>query len=507
MGEGVGDLYASLFKRLRGKRIGIYGLGREGRSSLEFMLRHQDDIEPARILCADDRVPTMDEALTEQLQDPLVHTFFVDHVRMIFDESDIVLISPGVAILDQEIELRDGYYRFSDWPHVAITSQIDLFLRDAPGHLIGITGTKGKSTTTSVLSALLNASGCKTVLAGNIGVPIWDVWAEMTQDSYAAIELSSHQLQYCCSAPEIFTITNLYPEHLDHYHSYDEYVNAKMNGLRFCSADESAGPRADRVPTYVLNLMDEDLVARSLPLINEHKPRVITVRKGRGGEDPDINVWKHLAVEDGILYDLDQPDTPLLDLTTNVHLLGKHLRFDAALASACLIAAELPLDNLAMGLGTFEGLRHRTEKIGTYHGIEFYNDSIATIPQATLLAIEALGDRVKTLIVGGMSRGLDFTEFAQALKQTSVETVICMPETGQEIMTLLEKEQGSRRFRLLPAATIEEAVKLSYVHTTEGAICLLSPAASSYNAFKNFEERGDAFRTAVLNQSEDLNLV
>ena len=500
MTEASEGLYTSLFSQLRNKRIGIYGLGREGRSSLEFLLRHKDLISPAAILCADDQKPAMEGELALQLKDPLVSTCFEEQSRRVFIESDLVLISPGIAVLDQETEVRDGYFRFADWPETAVTSQMDLFLRHAPGHLIGVTGTKGKSTTATVLSALLNAAGCRTSLAGNIGVPIWDVWAEMSSDSYAAIELSSHQLQYCLGAPEIFAITNFYPEHLDHYHSYEAYLNAKLNGLRFCRRPEAAGPRNSREPVFVLNLMDDEVVSWALPLLEKVRPRVITVQKGTKKREIGMAVWKQLSVEDDRLFDLQQQEETLLDLSENVHLLGKHLRYDAALAAACVIAAGLPQEQLGEGLSQFIGLPHRTEKIGVFHGIEFYNDSIATIPQAALLAIEALGERVKTIIVGGMSRGLEFDEFVRELLESSLQTVICLPETGTEIRDLLVRYGAEAKgIKIFMARAMEEAVRLAYANTPEGSICLLSPAASSYNIYKNFEERGDHFRKAVVN--------
>lgn len=200
----------------------------------------------------------------------------------------------------------------------------------------------------------------------------------------------------------------------------------------------------------------------------------------------------------------EKGDTPFLRklLYCNPNLKGEHSRQDirfAAAAAQCLGASR---EAILQGIENFKGIEHRMEYVGEFKGISFYNDSIATIPHAVMCAIEAL-ENVDTLIFGGMDRGLDYTAFEEALASSSVRNLIGLPETGHQILdTLRTWGTGKNLFR---AEDMQQAVKAAYTYTLPGATCLFSPAASSYNIYKNFEEKGRHYKDLVCAYGEDVS--
>jgi UDP-N-acetylmuramoylalanine--D-glutamate ligase len=272
------------------------------------------------------------------------------------------------------------------------------------------------------------------------------------------VELSSHQLEYTHASPDIAVLTNLYPEHLDHYASYDHYVAAKMNILQYQRADGLCVYNADHAE--LRGLVEAQARGRRLPV---------------SLADADAAGFSDLAER-------------------NPRLAGRHNLCDALLAAAVCREVGAAEQAIRTGLDTYRGMPHRMEPIGTYRGIRFVDNAIATVPVATLLAIEALG-RADTLIVGGMDRGLDLVPFADAIAESEVRTVVCMPDTGVSIRDRLRAKAAPQR--VLWADDMETAVEMCYEYTPAGGICLLSPTASSYNRYKSFEEKGDAFQRLV----------
>lgn len=447
-----------LLAYLRSKSLLILGFGREGKSSLRFLMKHWAELGLTRLGIADrsdvDLIAYETEFLASGIK-PEIHSG--DSYLDAIGDYDLVLKSPGISLKAYTDKwLRPGY--LACWPNTEISGQIDLFLRFAPmPATIGITGTKGKSTTSSLLACILEHSGRSTYLAGNIGVPILDNWDRYREDDHVVVELSSHQLQFVQASPHYAAITNFYPEHLDHYNSYDEYLASKLNILRYQTSTDC----------FVLNTDDQDLCHRAEGLI-----RGRTVRVG---------------MVDGLPY-----------RGLNPHLMGDHHALDVALAVSICRELGLDLPAIRAGIEAFPGIPHRCEYVGTYSGIRFYNDSIATIPQATLFAIDTLKD-VDVLIVGGMDRGLDYTDFVMRLTDLDLLHVVCLPETGTAIYEALNQEAPGLAIQV---DRLTEAVLLGYRLTRPGRSCLLSPAASSYHRWKSFEERGDEFKSLVRSYSE-----
>ncbi len=521
---------------LSGQKILVLGFGREGQAALNWLAVHAGELGLTSVGLADLKCP--DQGLVDRLRGGLEVTVYsgADYLNAL-PAYELILKSPGISFKDYTGE-PTGNRTYKAFGKAVISGQTDLLLQAGlPQDIVGVTGTKGKSTTTALIADLLQAGGRKAALAGNIGLPVLSAYDGWTADTAVALELSSHQLQFTAASPKVAVITNFYEEHLDHYRSYDEYLDAKLNILRFQAATDTAVLCADSA----------ELLLRALP---EVRGRLILVRHGHLTKE-ELNsgvgdfyedlasrlpgrltaafLTQHLTAlytyagrsierievaEAGCVL----ARTPLLNVAADHPALpGSHHLCDVALAAAA-VKGLVPDTALAAAVANFSGLPHRSEFVGQFAGIRFYNDSIATIPAATELAMATL-PCVRTLIVGGMNRGLHYGDFINHLLDSKLACLIGLPDTGYQICEQVAAALGQREkegkvekaeslataataggghpLLVLKAADMDEAVALAYRHTEAGASCLLSPAASSYNIYKNFEERGNHFKRAV----------
>jgi UDP-N-acetylmuramoylalanine--D-glutamate ligase len=294
-------------------------------------------------------------------------------------------------------------------------------------------------------------------LVGNIGLPPLARIDEVPKDTLFVYEFSSHQLAEIQTSPHIAVLLNIVPEHLDYYASFDEYVAAKENITRFQTAEDFLIFNSDYpVPAAIAQR------SKAIPKPFRATDRIDDVIKN--GELP---------------------------LPGKFNL--QNVRAAMAAASLCGVTREV----MRAALLSFRPLPHRLEPVGTYKGITFYDDSIATIPEATLAALDALGADVQTLILGGHERNLSFAELGGQLP-SNIRTVILFPPTGLRIWSAIE---AYSKHPALPAAffvrDMEQAVKIAYERTGQGKVCLLSPASPSFGAFRDYAERGDFFKAFV----------
>ncbi len=429
-----------LLNELKNKRILILGFGREGRDTFLFLRRHF----PEKSLGIADK-KEFDE-LPIQIQKMLnedrriVLYFGPDYAKQV-NKYDVVIKSPGIPLSALKPHLRKQQI---------LTSQTNIFFANCPGQIIGITGTKGKSTTASMIYHVLKHGGVKTQLVGNIEQPALQFLDEATKDDVFVYELSSFQLETATQSPHIALFLNLYPEHLDHHGTFKAYAAAKANITKFQTPDD-----------YLIFSETDEQVHR---IASTSKAKLIPFIPKR---------------EKGALY--------------------------AAPIQPALLVAELfgiPKEKARKALKRFKPLPHRLQRVGTYRGIIFYNDSLATIPEATAAALDILGNKVATLIVGGYDRGVPFGTLASRIFKSKVRNLILLPATGELVLNELKALHAKQRGRRLPnhfrAKTLAEAVELCYKHTPRGLVCLLSPAASSFNMFRDYKERGDEFKKLVI---------
>lgn len=440
-----------IVKKLTGKNIAILGFGKEGKSTFNFIRKHLPDmpltiLDKASITVDDDKVTIVsgDDYLND------------------LEKYDLIIKSPGISLKDID------YYKIQN----KITSQLELLLEVNRKNIIGITGTKGKSTTTSLMYEVLKAQRDNVFLLGNIGVPVFDMIEEYNDKSLLVIEMSSHQLEFVKNSPHIAVILNLFQDHLDHDGSLEHYHNNKMNIFKYQTADD-----------YAIYADDNEYLNAKMKALTTDATK-FNVRFD------DENIFGN-AVR--IKNDKVFINNELVYTDGERNLIGNHnLKNIMFVLTICKILG-LDFEKARETILSFKGLKYRMEYIGTYHNIKYYNDTIATIPAATENAIEAIGD-VDTLIFGGLDRGIDYKEFIDFLKNSKINNLICMPSTGTNIGHLLE---NCTTKNIKYVQTLEEANAMALQYTTPGKSCLLSPAAASYEYFKNFEEKGKAFETIV----------
>jgi UDP-N-acetylmuramoylalanine--D-glutamate ligase len=438
---------------LRGRTVAVWGAGREGRAAVIAIAAHG----PADLVAVDDSA----NFLALPWEGPLAAAAPLVTGAEGFDRlaaAEVVVRSPGVPSTHPwMVELRRR--------GVPVTQGSALWMADHADRTVGVTGSKGKSTTSSLISHLLTAMDRPNVFGGNIGVPLLD----LPEAELYVLELSSYQCADLTDSPRVAVVTALFPEHLDAHGGEREYYRDKLNLL-------DHGPH-----TVVVNGGDPRLALElgDRAAIRAGAPDTTHVAAG-----PDGTPWFHLR------------DTPLFPRAV-LPLVGRHNEGNLCVALAVLDALGVDVvarkDTLAVAVAGFQGLAHRLTEIADPSGLTFVDDTLATSPYAAMHAIDAYEGRPLTVIVGGTDRGLDYTPLREHLAEREI-TVIGIPDSGPRIVDSLGGLPGVRTEL---ADDLVAAVVLARKLTPAGGVVLLSPAAPSYGRFRNFEHRSEVFAQAV----------
>ena len=453
------------------KSILILGFGVEGQSSLRFL----------RAAFPDKTIGMADQLALEKLSAPAQELLRSDnHLRLhlgagylaSLDAYDVIVKSPGIPVIrpeyQQAVELGKS-----------ITSQTALFFANFAGMIVGVTGTKGKSTTASLIHAILQRSLRDTHLIGNIGVPALDFLPQLGPRSLVVYELSSHQLEGLRQSPHVAVLLNIVPEHLDYYESFEQYVEAKANITRFQTAEDFLVYDADHeIPSRIAASSHAHKIACSIEVPHQ---------EGCFLRQPWF-VFRTEWHEEEAVVAMDE-----------VPLLGRFNLINVAAAVAVAKLLGVPTKDVAEAVRRFQPLEHRLELVGTFGGVTYYNDSIATVPEATIAALEALTGGVETVLLGGTDRGLDFTGLAKKLLWSEVKTLILFPTTGARIWQAVCEQDAAAPSRLQHffVNSMDQAVQLAKQHTSAGRTCLLSPASPSFGLFRDYRDRGERFKQLV----------
>ncbi len=444
---------------IKDKSVCILGFGREGKSTLNAFLTAGGfksiticDKNPVSSLPLEGKVAPQ---VTDEVDCPALFSdknIFVvtgDDYQKNLDRFDIIMKSPGIVLEDAALCDFSRLY-----------SQTEIFLSVYRDRTIAVTGTKGKSTTSSLIYHILKECGKGAVLLGNIGIPPFD--GTISDTDTIVLELSSHQLEYTTVSPRTAVFLNIFPEHLDHYGTFEKYYDAKKNIYRY----QTDG---------------DNLITHTMVDTKGAASRITTF-----GENGDITITPSSFTCDGEVITLD----------SSCPLLGSHNVNNIAVAYWAVKPYSITKDDFLKALSTFRPLPHRLEKVGEKDSVIYYDDSISTCSETTIQALNSLSN-VGTLLVGGMDRGIDYTLLEDFLLTYDIPNVIFMYDTGKRIMAELSDKEHI--FTAHFAQTLEEAVKIAKRVTPKGSICLLSPAAASYGFFKNFEDRGEQFKNLALN--------
>lgn len=439
-----------IFRKLDGKKIAILGFGMEGKSTYKFIRKFSN----CTLYILDQKDYSNDELIKDDSNIVVISDNYLSNL----DSYDIIIKAPGVVLKDIDIT------SFKD----KITSQLELLMEVNRKNIIGVTGTKGKSTTTTLIYEIFKNSGYDVHLLGNIGMPIFDDIDNFKDDSILVIEMSALQLEFVNVSPHVAILLNLFPEHLDHAGSVEHYYENKLNIFKY----------QDKLDTGIYAYDNDNI--REYIENNIYKQDMISV---------SLKENTHMHIIDNFIY---YKNKKLYDTTSKRNLIGdanlENIMFSLAVAEVYY----LPLDKVIDTINNFKPLAHRLELVGNYNGITYYDDAIATIPEACISAIKSL-IKVDTLILGGMDRGINYDKLIEYLRINSITNLICMPETGYKIADSLMTSNK----RIYKCETLEDAVSTAKKVTKKGYICLLSPAAASYNKYKNFIEKGNKFQELV----------
>ncbi|HEY8392477.1 MAG TPA: UDP-N-acetylmuramoyl-L-alanine--D-glutamate ligase [Capillibacterium sp.] len=403
------------------------------------------------------------------------------------EDFQVLYRSPGLPLFQPElIAARER--------GVVITSAMRLFMDLCPCPVIGVTGTKGKGTTSTLIHRMLlpfqQRRGARAYLGGNIGVAPFSFFPALTPADLVVLELSSFQLEDMEKSVDIAVVTNITEDHLtaadpnnpNYHRSRAEYVKAKTNLFR----------HQDKTGVTILN--QEDATCRSLTGLVRGELLLY------GSTPPGRGAWYEPAGGGGYRICWNLPGVREELITSDrIKLRGKHNLLNIAAAALAAGRAGADRETIVQAIAEYNGLEHRLEYVTTFDGVQYFDDSFATAPEPTIVALRAFTEPV-ILIAGGVDKGVDYLPLAKEIVAGSVKAVVLIGKMGpvlREIITRAGAEEGRMPLLVEGGATMEAIVATARSLAQPGDVVLLSPACASFDLFKNYKERGDLFKAAV----------
>ncbi len=356
-----------------------------------------------------------------------------------------------------------------------VTTEVELLMEMCPAKIIGITGSDGKTTTTSLINAILQKGGYKTFLGGNIGTPLFTKLPDITPEDIVVLELSSFQLMGMQVSPQIAVITNITPNHLNIHKDYQEYIDSKKNIFRY--QDENG--------ILVLNY-DNEITKKCA---EEAKGKVIFFSNKTKLDNGYI-------VDDDVIKECDDRVRKHILNTEDVILRGNHNYQNIATAIAAT-SSLVDCETAVKAIKEFKPVEHRIEFIREIDGVKWYNDSASSSPSRTLSGINAFKEKI-VLIAGGYDKNLDYTPLAKPIIE-KVKTLILIGQTSGKIYEVVkdELEKENKNLDIYMCETLEETIPIAKKNAGKGDVVLFSPASASFDMFKNFADRGNKFKDLV----------
>lgn len=442
---------------VRGKRVLVYSLGIEGRDLARWMVANG-----AAVTISDTRSGDALEAASAVAPEGVER---VVSGRELLDPAGFDFVAAAQSVLRYSPAMVRARQL-----GIPTTSQMRLFLQLCEGRVVGITGSSGKSTTTSLVAAMAREAGIDHVVGGNLGEALLGRLDEIGPETTVILEISHTQLQYTDRSPAIAAVTNITPNHLDQF-SWDEYVGLKRNILA----------HQERPGVAILNA--DDHTSRALMASVRGK----LVRTSIGGEVPGDGAW----LEHGQVVVRQGSLAREVVARDDILLRGQHNLANVVMATAIGSEAGLPIEAMARAVRGFRGVAHRLEVVGRANGVTWVNDSIATSPERTIAGLRAFTEPV-VLLLGGREKNLPLDELRE-LARERCRAVVCFGEAGPLFHEGMREAVGTCRL----VSTLEDAVAAAAELARPGDAVLLSPAGTSFDAYPNFESRGQAFRDLV----------
>lgn len=453
-------------KTLYGKRIALCGIGTSNLYLIKLFKKYG-----ATVIACDKRD---EEALGENalLAKEAGAELSLGDSYLELKDIDILFRTPGMRYyMDELVRFRQQ--------GVVVTSEMELFFELCPCKIIAVTGSDGKTTTTTIISELLKKEGKNVYLGGNIGTPLLPKIEEITKDDIAVVELSSFQLISMRESPDVAVVTNLAPNHLDIHKDMDEYIDSKKNIVLHQSAFGKA----------VLNLDNEisnsfETVCRGT--INKFSRRS-TVENGAYCDE-----------NGSIIYSENGHTTTVMNIS-DIKIPGLH-NVENYLAAISAVWGMVSVENIVDVARNFGGVEHRAEFVRELNGVKYYNDSIASSPTRTALGTLSLYDFKILLIAGGYDKKIPYEPLGPVIND-KVKTLILMGATAPKIEQAVKEAENynADNINIIHVSNMEEAVKAAFDNATAGDIVSMSPASASFDLYKNFDERGKHFKSIVNN--------
>lgn len=447
------------FEAQKGKRIAFCGLGRSNLPLIDMYKKYGAEV----IAC--------DKRSFEELGDVAVNLEKSGAELSLGSEylsnlnADMLFRTPGMNYNMPELKkLRDK--------GVTITSEMEVFFELCPCKIIAVTGSDGKTTTTTIISEFLKAENKTVHLGGNIGKPLLPEIFDISPEDYAVVELSSFQLISMKSSPDISVVTNITPNHLDVHKDMEEYIEAKRNIVKYQNKDS----------VTVLNYNNE------------------TTRIFAENISSEIRYFNKLVDGAQSIYrDINSiyiNDEKILDIK-DIAIPGEH-NIENYMAAIGAVFGIVSTDTIVNVAKTFGGVAHRAELVRTLNGVKYYNDSIASSPTRTIKGMLSLFEQKIILICGGYDKNIPYEPLGPVINE-KVKTLILVGATGPKIekATVEAENYNKDSLTILKATTLEEAVKLAESCAKNGDIVSLSPASASFDMFRDFEHRGNYFKELV----------
>lgn len=454
----------SFFRDIKDKKIAFIGTGVTNNDTIRLFLKKGLDVTVCDRKSRSDMTALADEFETSGAKLSLGENY----LEAIYS-CDIVFRAPGVYFNMPELKKAMDM-------GIVVTSEMEVFFDLCPCKIYAITGTDGKTTTTTIISEILSRSGKTVHKGGNIGRALLPIIEEIKPEDTAVVELSSFQLISMRKSPDTAVITNIYPDHLNVHKSMQEYIDAKKNLI----LHQNAFSRT------VLNLDNEDTNALSDSVrgdLYKFSRRTVPER----GSFLDNEGW--LCFTDG-------KTTERIVHKDDIRIPGMH-NVENYLAAISAVHGEVPKEAIAETAKNFGGVEHRIEFVRKLEGVKYYNDSIATSPVSVIAGLNAF-DRRLIVIAGGSDKKLDYNTMAEAINE-KVKTLVLLGATADKIEAAVKgyKAYDESKCRIIRVNSMEEAVEAARKSAVNGDIVTLSPASASFDSYKNFEERGRHYKSIV----------
>lgn len=468
----INNKFIEFKNNIKDKKIAVLGLGISNRPLIKFLYNiGAKDITGFDRMSKDDARRMVAEFESEKVY--IEYNLGEDYLKGFSEKYDYIFKTPSIRFdLPELIEAKSK--------GTIITSEMELFMELCPAPIIAVTGSDGKTTTTTLINNILQKAGHKTRIGGNIGKPLLPEIEDVTPNEIIVLELSSFQLQTMSISPHIAVVTNISPNHLDVHKSYAEYIDAKANIFQH--------QKASNEDFVVFNYNN----AASKQYLSDVPSKYIYFSYGSELE-------RGAYVKDNcIVYNNGETVQKIIPVD-KIRLPGKH-NVENYLAAICAVYDFVTPEDISYVAQNFNGVEHRLELVRILHGVKYYNSSIDSSPSRTIAALGTFKDKV-ILIAGGKDKGIPYDELGAHLIN-KVKVLILIGATSgkiaQSLMDAVNRRGIDNPVKIIYCKSYDEAVTTAQGNATEGDCVLLSPASTSFDMFKNFEERGRTYKKLVM---------